>query len=731
MLRRLRLRRFLGLRDEGFEFAAGLNVIVGPNEAGKSTLRTAIRTALYGNPATTSPVRREEFRTWGTEEPPELILEFEVDGKRFVLTKDFAARKVVLVDSLGRAWEQHKVVQERLVAQLGLATEELFEATAQVAQAELERIHLNSIAKELGRIVGGGGEDVAAVMRRLDQAVRAMEKGSKAPTKDPGVLKALEDRVAALRDAQQRLAASAAQAERARIELAAVRDEYATTEEALMVKRDLLEKNREMLQVEERVNSLRREEAMQERRVRQIEETLNRLAAVDRDLEATTAAGLPSEEATVAARMHQQRIALLEREITRLQRDLETPAVAPAAPRRWWVAAGIGVVFVLIGLLIRGVAQTGGTLLLAIGGLTAIGGAWKAYQVGTAHQRALARRQERERQLAALSDELAGEHVRLSERLAQTGCSSVEEAEQRLQRHRDLARDRLQLARFLEDLRSGDTDEAILERWNVVRREVFVLEERLKAPEAAARRLTPLQITALEREVDQLTQQLKQLSEKERRLAWDLERFTADADSLPSEEEQLQEAEEALVQTKHRHVVYREALAGLQEARRLAEVPVREIMQRRAGEYLRILSEGRYQRLQVDAETLGLSVWSDEAGAWVEAAEPDLSRGTVDLVYLSARLALINVLTGGKRPPLLFDDPFITFDERRRAATFTLLRELSETYQVFLFTYTRYYDDVADRVIELPDRTEAAPSSLEPEVRVTPVGPLWERPHQS
>jgi uncharacterized protein YhaN len=191
---------------------------------------------------------------------------------------------------------------------------------------------------------------------------------------------------------------------------------------------------------------------------------------------------------------------------------------------------------------------------------------------------------------------------------------------------------------------------------------------------------------------------------------------------------------------RRHHEVCTEALAVLTEARRLAEVPLREVVEKRAGEFLAAATEGRYRRLAVEPETLSLSVWSDEAGGWIEAVEPHLSRGTVDLVYLAARLALVTVLTGGRRPPLLFDDPFITFDDRRRAGALALLRELSRDHQVFLFTYTRHYDQFADRLIELPDRTAlqaippgiptplTVPSATPEPTTPRPVGPLWEQP---
>ncbi len=386
-----------------------------------------------------------------------------------------------------------------------------------------------------------------------------------------------------------------------------------------------------------------------------------------------------------------------------------------------------------------GQQSIGGLTLIAGLGAAGLGG-WQLRRTAMTRTRVEIRRQERERRLHEDERTLEQTRADLSAKLLELGCATVKEAEQRLQRHHDLARTRTQLEQFLADLRSGRTDEEITDQWKTVRRDVFGLQERLRAPEITARRLTPLQLTALEREVQQLAEQVDSLQDKERRLSIALERHSVDADALAAVEEQLHEAEEQLSRTKHRHAVYTAALAGLLEARRQAQVPVREIMEKRAGDYLRILSDGRYQRLLADAETLALSVWSDDAGGWVEAAEPQLSRGTADLVYLSARLALVEVLTGGKRPPLLFDDPFITFDERRRQAAAAMLQELSRSHQVFIFTYTRHFDAVADRLIELPAPRGADVFTRSPEVvtteqttpsaveEVPPVGPLWDQP---
>jgi uncharacterized protein YhaN len=744
ILRRLRPRRFLGLPDQWYEFAPGLTVIVGPNEAGKSSLRSAIRAALYGNPATTSSKFRDEFRSWGTEEPPVLVLEFEVDGKRFVLTKDFAARKIMLTDDLGQTWDQHKAVQERILAQLGLVSEDLFEATAQVAQAELERIHLTSIAKELGRIVGGGGEDAATAIRRLEQHVRAMEKGTKALTKDPGLLKMLNEKVTALREEQVALSASAAKADRLRPELASLQATLATAAETLEVKQALLKHNADIVALQERLEGKQREAAMLEEKVGKLGETQTALAQVDRELESATAAGLPSEEATSAARKLHERAAILEMQAGQLRHQLEQPdEETPVRSGLWKGVVAVGAGLMLIGTLaaFAGIRSVGFPTAILGAGAAGIGW-WRLWRSTTTRVLAKIRRQDREERLADDESTLEQTRSELASKLRTLGTTTVKEAEQRLQQHRDLSRSRGHLQQFLTGLRAGRSDEEIAEQWKTVRRDVFGLQERLQSPEISAHRITPLELTALEREVQQLGQQLSAFRERERRLLVDLERHTIDADTLAAVEEQGHEAQEGLARAQHRHAVYAATLAALREAHQQAQVPLREVMQKKASEYLGILSKGRYHRLQVDPdnqERIELGVWSDEADGWVETREPHLSRGTVDVVYLAARLALVDVLAGGKRPPLLFDDPFITFDEQRRQAAAALLRELARKYQIFLFTYTRYFDEVADLLIELPSRGEVTAASVgtvspllapEPEAASPPpVGPLWEQTH--
>ena len=46
-LRKLRLHPFAGLAERTYEFVPGMNVVLGPNEAGKSTMVNGILCALF------------------------------------------------------------------------------------------------------------------------------------------------------------------------------------------------------------------------------------------------------------------------------------------------------------------------------------------------------------------------------------------------------------------------------------------------------------------------------------------------------------------------------------------------------------------------------------------------------------------------------------------------------------------------------------------------------------
>src|SRR4029079_2119362 len=60
---------------------------------------------------------------------------------------------------------------------------------------------------------------------------------------------------------------------------------------------------------------------------------------------------------------------------------------------------------------------------------------------------------------------------------------------------------------------------------------------------------------------------------------------------------------------------------------------------------------GRYRGVRVDDKTLDIQLYAPEKGDWVPVSS--LSQGTIDLVYLVARLGLVRLVNGDSLPRLV------------------------------------------------------------------------------
>jgi uncharacterized protein YhaN len=100
-----------------------------------------------------------------------------------------------------------------------------------------------------------------------------------------------------------------------------------------------------------------------------------------------------------------------------------------------------------------------------------------------------------------------------------------------------------------------------------------------------------------------------------------------------------------------------------------------------AEKYFSFLTEGEYTKLFAPKSNQVVVERND--GQRFNADE--LSRGTAEQLYLSLRLALAEVFSG-KKVPLILDDPFVNFDEKRTRRAMTLISEIGKQRQILFFT---------------------------------------------
>ena len=121
----------------------------------------------------------------------------------------------------------------------------------------------------------------------------------------------------------------------------------------------------------------------------------------------------------------------------------------------------------------------------------------------------------------------------------------------------------------------------------------------------------------------------------------------------------------------------------------------------RASEIFQTLTLGSFSRLLVDADNHDsprlMSIRAD-GGRPVEVS--GLSEGTRDQLYLALRLAALDQQASqGSRMPLIADDLFINFDDRRTAAGLQVLGDVSRRMQVILLTHHDHLVPLARQVL--------------------------------
>jgi len=158
-------------------------------------------------------------------------------------------------------------------------------------------------------------------------------------------------------------------------------------------------------------------------------------------------------------------------------------------------------------------------------------------------------------------------------------------------------------------------------------------------------------------------------------------------------QDSLAEIEDAVARYVRLRLAHALLQGGLAQYRRGQQGPLLA----RAGAMFTALTEGRYDRLELDE--------SDKGEAIIVAARPDgshcnaehLSEGTRDQLFLALRLASIAMEAEVSEPlPLIADDLLVNFDDRRAGAALRLLAAFGQVTQVILFTHHAHIADMAD-----------------------------------
>ena len=720
-IRRLRLKEFRRYRDLEIDLAPGLTVVRGPNEAGKSTIQRAIELAIARR-ATSGANDLESLRPWDAPADARSViaLDFEQDEEDGTRTgtveKVFAGSKGTVDLRYDGPPITDPALADQVLAELtGIPTEAFFRSTASVRHHELADLARDESAlrDRLQASISGADRGTSRARKKLDKALHELNtKGDK----NPGRLKVAETTVAQAAAAVEQGELALAQLERDRDTLSGARERRADAGTALAERRALLEKARQA----ERFTA---EQAAARERFERFRHAVEIGAEIEQ-----LAGNHPAAEPLPVLRQIVERLRALDGTIRELRAllagEIEVTFVVPPPPT-WRPLSRWAIVLVLIGLAI-----TAGTFaldaltttelpyqLLLVGGIVAGIGLILAL-VAFWLRRGYKMHQElrdididrRLRGRSEMEQELHEAEADTARQLESLGLDDVPLAENLLAREEA----HVQQIELLEAQRAGLVGSEPVETLPRLRDAAALeIEQKTHALEALGPiAKEPRARERLEVEVRDEEAALERARDDEANARARVDANGVDAEQVAGHAERLATWREQLAALQRRERVYAATLDAIGRAEQATMKSATRYLEKRMVGDIAAVTDGRYRRVRVDDRTLDIAVFAPEKDDWVDVRS--LSQGTLDVVYLAARIGLVRLVTGDRRPPLIFDDPFVTLDDGRAARALELLRTVAADFQVIYLTTSSRYDAAADAVVELPGPTAIDDHPIEP-----------------
>jgi DNA repair exonuclease SbcCD ATPase subunit len=696
ILRSVELKHFGKFAERTFEFRRGMNLVVGPNESGKSTLMEAIPAVLFG-------LRdKERFKPWGRQGSSEAALSLESSGCSLRIERNILSDQVILVerDDLyqvlyqfegkaapqGRSSER-KEYFDQLARLFAVAEEGIFRASLFVGQGALELADRGGLASRLKTLLSGFFEvDYDKVLDSLAEdyfAITRKNPWGKDKTRD----RELDEVSERIEQLQMRWIA----AQDGIRELESVRNSIRELQASIETDRQEQEKGeryldwvRKQWQLKEKEGGLRRDFVRVDRQVGKVGELEQRRQELETELARTgLPLEIPAELPVLLAESEENRKEMvgLQSETNALQNELRKHGNPPLkAP----LLISVGI---LLGALMT--AWLAGRFAAVgwwVSGLVALG-IWSHYFWRFNIRRTERSRLQGQNQILERRREEARQRLEhLKERFEARGLSTspveIVRMQKNLSRHQQLLEKHREVVSALGVLEKSDQ---LGEEKAQLTRELAVLDERMERdrPLGGDGILTPEELPEAEEKLQTLGESIrrreKELVDLSRREAA-LEGELGDLQQIEDEGESLKERENRLGRRKDALAAAIDLLSGSVEEFRSNYL---DRFAEQVGNRLAVVTGGRYRKVRIgDDFSLSLQVRERD---WKPLEH--FSCGTNDAAYFAVRLALTSHLSQGLNLPLLLDDPLVNQDQDRLGETLKILERLSSDHQIILFSH--------------------------------------------
>lgn len=724
-IRRIRLRDFRRYRDLQVDLAPGLTIVRGPNEAGKSTIARAIELGLSGSVAPPD-ADLDALRSWdaGPAAQATVTVDFvdeprEGPVRNGTVEKRFGRDGSATLTIDGSVTRDPAQVDTALDAMTGLPTAAFFRATALVGHHELDGLTggESTLRDRLAATISAADRDTADAVRELRRILADLNPRS---DRDPGRLRTAEEAVARSEAVVETGEAALAQLLADRAAANAARAAFAAATDDLTAREAMLATARRAAALEA-ARAAAQEKADRHAEGVRTEEELDRLRKAH-----------PSVEPLPVLRQNVERIRGLAAKVEQLRSELAEPvhvSFSVAAVSRSGVgllaAAIVLVVVGAVGLVSAAVtevargSQAGNlgtmpadTIGLFVAGVVACLAGLGLARAGLRRRRAAralanephmggAQVDRRLRGRTLLEVELKESEAEFEDRLGKIGATDLASAEDLQHREEEHVASIDRLTGKLEGLVGRVPVETLPALRDAAVAEVAAHAAALESIVPEAREAGAIE--RLEGDIGAARERVDLARDAAATADARVAANKVDAAQVTGEVERLTAWREELDELQRRARVHAAALEGIERATVATMQRATRYLELRMAEGIERITDRRYRRVRIDDESLRVELFAPEKGGWVDVSE--LSEGLRAQVYLAARLAMVRHVTEDRRPPIVLDDPFVSFDDVRAARAFGALRDLTRDHQVIFLTTSDRYDSGADAIVELPGPT--------------------------
>lgn len=671
------------------EFGPGLNLVVGPNEAGKTTLVDAILMLLFGVTKKESLYKR--YRPLAGDEYAANMVVQTSDGQVWRINRDFEQGRLHLELKTADGWtEAGRRSDNPILADLGLNSLNLCRSTILISRSDVvwQGLEQKYLGQAITAQVTGGKTEIAAqkAQRELEQRRRQLQSEVQGLTRRRDEL---SQRCQTLRQAYQdklKLEEELRTAEAELAEASSISTRYGP----------LVEDYKQHQEASRNLEKARQQLNETLRTARTIREREEELAAARQKLE-ETAQIIRNRLAEVELQLGEYDLETMSRErLARLkdvQRGREEAGVKIAelqgSQKRYQKRGRLNWGLFVLGVWLGCAPLLGEPWVITIS-LGLLGTALAVYELVRLWQR----RQENRKNRTELSRAAAGLEFYEAELQQITGGMTPEEFSQQVERLAGLRTEHDQLMQQLAVQEAGqpragsqegsaveikqliDSQALEMAKWESV---CFELNDRIRwldQDQAAdwAARLAEIDLSGLQQRVQGCRVRLRQ------------HEVSARPDELWDYETELTLVEQQLADLARRVKALRIADNIMGQCISEVQNSLVPQIEERAGAIFTRVTGGRYTQIFLEPTSEQLAVWVRTAAGERLSAELHLSSGAAAQLYIALRIALAEVLLPNRDFPIILDDPLITFDSRRSEPVLGLIKALACTHQTILVT---------------------------------------------